>query len=830
MTTKIALFFIGGLLLCSPDAKAQSVGIGTETPNSNAILELVAPDNNQGLLIPRMTTAERTASTFVDNLSASDNGLMVYDEDENNFFFWINDQWIELATGNLSGLPDQAEQNGKFLSSDGSSALWTNIDFSELENIPAGLADGDNIDDADANPTNEIQDISTSGAAGNITLSDGSTLNLNVDDADADASNEFQDLTLSGNTLSLTNSSSTVDLSPFSGTNTDNQTLGLSGSDLSISGGNTIDISSINTNLSEAEVDAFTNNNGYLTEEVDGSLTNEIQDISTSGAAGNISLSDGSTLNLNVNDGDADDTNEFQTISKSGNTVTLSDGGGAFSVADNDNNASNEIQDLTLSGSTLSLTSSSVNIDLSPFSGTNTDNQTLSLSGSNLSITGGNTIDISSIDSNLSEAEVDAFVADNGYLTALDVSGYDTDASDDFDGAFSSLSGVPVGLSDGDDVGITSESDPTVPANIKDGIDWSELSSIPTDIADGDDGITSESDPTVPASIKDGIVWTEVGSIPADIADGDDVGITSESDPTVPASIKDGIDWSELSGIPSEISDGDDVNDADASTSNELNTGMSLVGTTIRVTDAGGTEGVNIGGTFATDAELAASDAADGDKSDVNEIQDISTTGAAGNISLSNGSTLNLNVNDGDASSSNEYNTSMSLSGTSIRVTDGGGTRSVNIGGTFATDAELNSRTFDASAFKATTKATSIPTGFSTLTFDTEVYDIDGSYDPSGVYTVPEDGFYNFGGLLIFQNIPTGLVQILILDGDLNVLYSKAFAPNSIQSSIGFSTDLRLNAGDKISVGISNTGESNAIQIVASPDQSNFFFCGKRFN
>ena len=34
------------------------------------------------------------------------------------------------------------------------------------------------------------QDISTTGAAGNITIEDGSTLNLNVDDADADASNE----------------------------------------------------------------------------------------------------------------------------------------------------------------------------------------------------------------------------------------------------------------------------------------------------------------------------------------------------------------------------------------------------------------------------------------------------------------------------------------------------------------------------------------------------------------------------------------------------------------------------------------------------------------
>ncbi|MEO1256698.1 MAG: hypothetical protein AAFY41_17685, partial [Bacteroidota bacterium] len=276
MTSKITLFLALCALLCSLNTTAQSVGIGTETPNSNAILELVAPDNNQGLLVPRMTTSERTANMFMSNLSASDNGLMVYDETMNSFFFWINNQWVQLATGNLSGLPDQVNQTGKFLATDGSSALWTNINFADLDNIPVGLDDGDNVNDADADPINEIQDISTSGTAGNISLSSGSTLSLNVDDDDADSSNELQDLTLSGNTLSLTNSIIGVDLSPFSGTNTDNQTLNLSGTDLSISGGNSIDISTIDSKLSETEVDAFASNNGYLLSEVDGSLTNEV--------------------------------------------------------------------------------------------------------------------------------------------------------------------------------------------------------------------------------------------------------------------------------------------------------------------------------------------------------------------------------------------------------------------------------------------------------------------------------------------------------------------------------------------------------------------------
>ena len=120
------------------------------------------------------------------------------------------------------------------------------------------------------------------------------------------------------------------------------------------------------------------------------------------------------------------------------------------------------------------------------------------------------------------------------------------------------MTGIPAEILDGDD-GITTESDPTVPENIKDGVSWGEVSDVPADIADGDDtGIASESDPTVAASVKDGVDWTELTGIPADLLDGDD-GIATESDPTVPENIKDGISWGEVSGIPADIADGDDT-------------------------------------------------------------------------------------------------------------------------------------------------------------------------------------------------------------------------------------------------------------------------------
>ncbi|MGB3468373.1 MAG: hypothetical protein WBA74_24020, partial [Cyclobacteriaceae bacterium] len=72
----------------------STVGIGTTNPNQNAVLELVSGDNNQGLLIPRFTTAQRTDTNFTINLSATDNGLMVFDSDEGKLYFWFVDQWV----------------------------------------------------------------------------------------------------------------------------------------------------------------------------------------------------------------------------------------------------------------------------------------------------------------------------------------------------------------------------------------------------------------------------------------------------------------------------------------------------------------------------------------------------------------------------------------------------------------------------------------------------------------------------------------------------------------------------------------------------------------
>ena len=75
-------------------------------------------------------------------------------------------------------------------------------DFNDLFNVPAGLDDGDDVDDADHDPNNEIQTLTKSGNTVSLSLGGGSFTD-EVDDADHDPNNELQTLSLNGNQLSI---------------------------------------------------------------------------------------------------------------------------------------------------------------------------------------------------------------------------------------------------------------------------------------------------------------------------------------------------------------------------------------------------------------------------------------------------------------------------------------------------------------------------------------------------------------------------------------------------------------------------------------------------
>jgi hypothetical protein len=108
----ISLIF--SLIIIMNESLAQnSVGIGTENPSANAVLQLVSPTNNQGFLVPRLNTAQRTADAFTSRLTVSDNGLMVFDTNLSTFFYWIGNRW-ELVSGQLltGGAGVTIDENG----------------------------------------------------------------------------------------------------------------------------------------------------------------------------------------------------------------------------------------------------------------------------------------------------------------------------------------------------------------------------------------------------------------------------------------------------------------------------------------------------------------------------------------------------------------------------------------------------------------------------------------------------------------------------------------------------------------------------------------------
>ena len=192
-------------------------------------------------------------------------------------------------------------------------------------------------------------------------------------------------------------------------------------------------------------VSDFTNDAGYITtfSEVDGDITNEIQDLQLSGNILNITNNGIATeIDLSVYLDNTD------TQLSDAEIATM---GYIKSAEDSDSNASNEIQDLQLSGNILSITKNGIatEIDLSVYldntdtqlsdaeiatmgyiksaedSDSNASNeiQDLQLSGNILSITNNGTateIDLSTYlntNTQLSEAEVDDMVSDNGYLS-----------------------------------------------------------------------------------------------------------------------------------------------------------------------------------------------------------------------------------------------------------------------------------------------------------------------------------------------------------------------------------------------------------------------------
>ena len=89
-----------GMMLPGISASAQSgsVGIGTETPNARAVLDITS--DSKGLLIPRMSETDRDTKIQANGTQNTDiNGLLIYNTTANRFNFWLNNQWFDVSNG-----------------------------------------------------------------------------------------------------------------------------------------------------------------------------------------------------------------------------------------------------------------------------------------------------------------------------------------------------------------------------------------------------------------------------------------------------------------------------------------------------------------------------------------------------------------------------------------------------------------------------------------------------------------------------------------------------------------------------------------------------------
>ena len=74
---------------------AQNVGTGITTLNASAMLDVTG--TSLGLLVPRMSSLQRT------NIATTAQGLLVYDTDTNTFWFYNSSSWTNLSVSAAGG-------------------------------------------------------------------------------------------------------------------------------------------------------------------------------------------------------------------------------------------------------------------------------------------------------------------------------------------------------------------------------------------------------------------------------------------------------------------------------------------------------------------------------------------------------------------------------------------------------------------------------------------------------------------------------------------------------------------------------------------------------
>src|SRR5690606_31270348 len=168
--------------------------------------------------------------------TGADIGDIYVNTNTGTIYFWDGNSWELTSTDNqqLTGFNFDGISNTLTLTLENGGSV--NVDLSSLSDTLT-----------DTNTTIASYGIDSGNSNLVITDSEGNTFSIALADLGAliDTNTDEQTLTLTGTDLSISGGNS-IDISPID-TNTDEQTLTLTGTDLEISGGNTIDISGVNT-------------------------------------------------------------------------------------------------------------------------------------------------------------------------------------------------------------------------------------------------------------------------------------------------------------------------------------------------------------------------------------------------------------------------------------------------------------------------------------------------------------------------------------------------------------------------------------------------------
>ena len=359
------LFFIHA----SHTQAQTTVSIGSETLNEKAVLMLVSPSGNQGLILPVVSTKAAV------NPTAGEKGMVVYDGSDDKIYLWDGSAWVDLVGGGsvaISSINELDDVSGAG-AAPGQVLKWNGTIWAPADDQAGGGA-GTDDQELSFNETTRLLSIEGGNAVDLSSLLGGSGL---ADDWGAQVVQRDNSLKGDGTTANP--------LGLAQQTATNGQVLKWDGTNWTPANDNVASGSGGAVNTSPRLVgDGTTTSPLDLAPQAahegdvlkwDGSSWKPGTDNTGTGggtsytAGAGISI-DGANVISNTGDGDNDPNNETQTIAfeaatnelsiSGGNTIIIPSGG-----ADADADPTNEIQNLTLSGSIINI-SGGTGVDIAP--------------------------------------------------------------------------------------------------------------------------------------------------------------------------------------------------------------------------------------------------------------------------------------------------------------------------------------------------------------------------------------------------------------------------------------------------------------------------------